>query len=80
MLSHVSGFIVKQSKMERGSAQILGDLKVGDRFCFIADRKKEVVSVITHKKGFFTHYVKRGRTGVTSDFYKQVIFLRSNGL
>jgi len=65
--------------MERGSTQNLGDLKEGDRFSFIGDRKKEIVSVITHKKGFFTHYTKSGRTGVTSDFYKQVIFLRSNG-
>ena len=65
--------------MERNSIQNLGDLKVGDRFCFMGNRKKEIVSVITHKKGFFTHYAKSGRTGVTSDFYKQVIFLRSNG-
>lgn len=63
--------------MERDSITHIGNLKIGDRFCFPADRKKGIVCEVTKKRGYITTYTKNGFNCKCSNFYKEVIFLRS---
>lgn len=62
--------------MERESIQNIGDLKIGDRFCFERDRKKGIVSEVTSKTRFSVQYKKEFGRG-SCVLYKEVVFLRS---
>jgi hypothetical protein len=64
--------------MERDSIQSIGNLQIGDRFCFQADRKKGIVCEVRQKTDDYVLYVKGDLRGI---FQKRndtkVVFLRT---
>jgi hypothetical protein len=61
--------------MERDSIQNIGNLQIGDRFCFPGDRKKGIVCELTIKEGWWMYY-KKGDWIVHAGSDKKLIFLR----
>lgn len=65
--------------MERDSIQIISKLKVNDRFCFIFDRKKGIVSEILENDGHRIRIKKTSemRDRIIRNMEIKVIFLSS---
>jgi hypothetical protein len=68
--------------MDRGSIQSIGLLKVGDRFCFIKERHKEIACEIISNAGRTIMYQRSDKTYLLKarDTEEKVIFLRSSNM
>lgn len=56
----------------------IGELKVGDSFCFKRDKQKMISSKVISKRGYITKYKRLNEIKKCFQYYKQVLFLKSN--
>jgi hypothetical protein len=64
--------------MQQNSLQPIGNLIIGDRFCFPKERKREIVCEIKQIDPKFIRYSRDGSVDVyTKDRKQEVIYLRS---